>query len=159
MCVHVCVCVCVCEGECVRVCVCVCMCVCVCVLSKERQIHEPASCKACTAGAEVVGMWEKEGQAAVVGHPATSTLSFTAKGTPHRALEARCRGGRPSRTRAASNRASRGASEMKMLLLDCASDGYRERSSSEGVSAPVSNAACRAWRSIDSRRRRGLCKY
>ena len=42
----------------------------------------PASRSFCTAGAVLSGTYEKEEQAAVVGIPATSMLSFTAKGNP-----------------------------------------------------------------------------
>ena len=54
----------------------------------------PASNSGCTARACSAGTWMKSGQAAVVGTPATSMLSFTAKGTPH--SEPRCSAGSAS---------------------------------------------------------------
>ncbi len=42
----------------------------------------PAACSRWTTGAVCAGLYAKAGQPAVVGRPATSMLSFTAKGTP-----------------------------------------------------------------------------
>ena len=53
-----------------------------------QQTGAPASSSAWTTGALRAGMYQKAGQAAVVGKHATSMLSFTAKGTPHKRLRA-----------------------------------------------------------------------
>lgn len=62
---------------------------------RRQQRRAPASNSGCTARACAAGVYWKAGQAAVVGCPATSMLSFTAKGMPHRGP--RCSGGRLSR--------------------------------------------------------------
>lgn len=46
-------------------------------LPTQRPQAVPASSSACTAGALTSGVYAKAGQAAVVGMPLTSTLSFT----------------------------------------------------------------------------------
>ena len=46
----------------------------------------PASSNRATAGAVTVAVYAKDGQPAVVLRPATSMLSFTAKGTPQSGL-------------------------------------------------------------------------
>ncbi len=71
----------------------------------------PAARSRATAGAVSVGVKAKSGQAAVVGRPATSMLSFTAKGTPHSGLA--CGSKAPSASAAASASAS-GTSARKM---------------------------------------------
>lgn len=70
--------------------------------TRDRRLPPPASNSGFTARACSAAAYSNAGHAAVVGHPATSILSFTANGMPHRGP--RCSAGRLSRNLQAAGR-------------------------------------------------------
>ena len=70
----------------------------------------PAAINRATAVADSSGLYAKAGQAAVVGTPARSMLSLTAKGSPHSGLASGSKGPRA----ASARRAASGARAMKV---------------------------------------------